>query len=86
MMNHAAAEKSFLFECPSMMDVTLRGEAALNVARIKGKYAICARRDASSRTLAFHFAEMDDAVTVFKSRLIKTSISSGSAKSRSRRF
>lgn len=66
-----------------MMDVTLRGEAALNVARIKGKYAVCARRDASSRALAFHFAEMDDAVTVFKSPLIKTSIS---AKSRSRRF
>lgn len=73
-----------------MMDVTLRGEAARNVARIKGKYAICAGRTAQggefSRALAFHFAEMEDAVTVFKSRLIKTSISNGSAKSHSRRF
>lgn len=40
---------------------------------LKGKYAICARGDASSGALEFHSAEMDDAVTVFKSRLVKSS-------------
>lgn len=29
-----------------MMDVALRGETALNVAEIRGKYGICARRAA----------------------------------------
>lgn len=53
---------------------------------LKGKYTICARRDSSSGALEFHSAEMDDAVTVFKSRLVKSSVSSGWAKSRSRRF